>query len=354
MGIAKQHLLKPKVFIASAGENLDVARAVQRNLHKEFETTVWDQNAVNKISTYPMDSLVAQLKANHFGIFVATPVDLVKSRNRRARAPRDNIILELGVFIGGLGLERVFVVVPDPIEQVKLPSDLGPLTLAGYDPARTDRDLVRALGPACDEIRNSIREKLHIVFEESSQLGNVGVFSRHQSQFGPLIESTRTLRLFFIHSRRWREENIEHIRSFLARDNSRLVVYLPNIENKLLMSSLTRHFDDGPVIPSLIADAYQVFSDLATSFKGRVRIREFNLYPTYSFYEFDDRIIVALYPLSSFKADVPTVEVLKGSALFRFFAADIDKLKRSTKALPRKTAKTRVARPARRTRSHTL
>jgi len=129
---------KPKIFIASATEKLDIARAVQRNLHIEFETKVWDQNA-HKISHYPLEGLTAELESSQFGIFVATPDDFVRSRGKPYRAPRDNVIFELGMFVGRLGVRRSFIVVPSPVSDIKFPSDLAPLTVAVYDPARKDR-----------------------------------------------------------------------------------------------------------------------------------------------------------------------------------------------------------------------
>jgi hypothetical protein len=58
--------------------------------------------------------------------------------------------------MGRLGRSRTFVVRPRG-ESVKMPSDLAGLTTALYDWNRTDKNHRAAVGPACDSIREVIR-----------------------------------------------------------------------------------------------------------------------------------------------------------------------------------------------------
>jgi predicted nucleotide-binding protein len=46
-----------------------------------------------------------------FAILVLTPDDLTQSRGKQQPSPRDNVVFELGLFIGALGRDRVFMVV---------------------------------------------------------------------------------------------------------------------------------------------------------------------------------------------------------------------------------------------------
>jgi len=318
-------LFKPKIFIASTGESLEVARAVQINLDSDFETKVWDQNAF-KLSTFTYEALKAELDASHFGIFVATPDDSARVRGKKFGVPRDNVIFELGLFVGRLGIKRSFIIVPSPRSSVKLPSDLESITVGDYIANRQDNDLIPALAPVCNRIRQSIKEYTKTALESLVASNRISTFTQFNDAFAPLLEKSDSVRLFFIHSRRWRENNNEAIRNFLSRTRSRLTVYLPNPGNNLLVSSISSHFDDGPHIPGFVCDAYRYFVTLAKEFKNKIRFRQFNLYPTYSFYEFDDRIIVALYPLSNMRKDVPTLEIRRASSLFEFFQKDIKSL----------------------------
>src|SRR5256885_3420029 len=81
-------------------------------------------------------------------------------------------------------------------------------------------------------------------------------------RFDDLIGSSTTMALYFIHSRRWRENHDAAIKAFLGRAGTTLEAFLPDLESHELMFSLGKHFEDGPLIPSLIADAYRYFARL--------------------------------------------------------------------------------------------
>jgi hypothetical protein len=135
--------------------------------------------------------------------------------------------------------------------------------------------------------------------------------------------------LYFIHSRRWRENHDAAIKAFLARDQTTLEIFLPDLENHELMFSLARHFDDGPQIPGLVVDAYRYFARLARDFRRPTQIWLFGHYPTYSFYRFDERAVIALYSNTAAKKDLPAFEVTTDSFLGKFLATDIEDLKRA-------------------------
>lgn len=88
---------------------------------------------------------------------VITADDLVLSRGSEFQAPRDNIMFELGLFMGGLVPDRTFGVCRDD-GKIKPPSDLAGVTLASYDVQAAEQDPVSALGPAAMLIRQAIRE----------------------------------------------------------------------------------------------------------------------------------------------------------------------------------------------------
>jgi CRP/FNR family cyclic AMP-dependent transcriptional regulator len=81
---------------------------------------------------------------------------MTTSRNKTLPSPRDNVIFELGLFIGRIGSKRSFLVEPRG-EEVKLPSDLFGITTVPYRYTGPE-NLVSALGPACTCIRNIIKE----------------------------------------------------------------------------------------------------------------------------------------------------------------------------------------------------
>jgi hypothetical protein len=156
----------------------------------------------------------------------------------------------------------------------------------------------------------------------------VAPFAAFVQRFDELIGSSNQMTLYFIHSRRWRENHDAAIKAFLGRDNTNLELFLPDLENHELMFSLSRHFEDGPQIAGLVADAYRYFARLARAFKKPTEIWLFGRYPTYSFYKFDERAILALYSNTASKKELPAFEITSDCLLGTFLAEDIEDLKK--------------------------
>jgi predicted nucleotide-binding protein len=145
---------KPQMFVASSSENLQVAYDLQEALQDDVDVTVWKQG-VFRLSRSTMESLVEWLPKCDFGAFVLVPDDVIEIRNARRETVRDNVIFELGLFIGCLGRERCFLLKPTGVDDLSLPTDLVGLTAATYDPQRQD-NMLAYLGPAANRIRKEV------------------------------------------------------------------------------------------------------------------------------------------------------------------------------------------------------
>src|SRR5690606_18070246 len=67
------------------------------------------------------------------------PDDKSFIRDSEYNTVRDNVVLELGMFIGALGLEKCFILVPKSVETVfRLPTDLAGVTASFYDDQEPD------------------------------------------------------------------------------------------------------------------------------------------------------------------------------------------------------------------------
>lgn len=146
--------MKPQIFIGSSVERLRIANAVQIGLEHDAECTVWTQG-VFELSQYTLTSLMEQLTRSDFGLFILAPDDFTTMRDEAKQTVRDNVIFELGLFVGQLGKDRCFIVTPRGTD-FHLPTDLLGLTPAMFDPNREDGNLQAALGPACSMIREAI------------------------------------------------------------------------------------------------------------------------------------------------------------------------------------------------------
>lgn len=164
---------KPRVFIGSSVEGLGVAYPVQQNLLHEAEVTIWDQG-VFELSRTTMESLDKILSESDFAIFVFSPDDLARIRNITAPTVRDNVLFEFGLFIGKLGRDRVFFILPSDGD-LHIPTDLLGVTPGRYDSTREDGSMQAATGSVCYQIRLQMK-KLgivpgRIVVEESTEGG---------------------------------------------------------------------------------------------------------------------------------------------------------------------------------------
>lgn len=147
---------KPKIFIGSSVEGLNVAYAIQENLKFHAETTIWNQGVFN-LSESTLESLINVLESSDFGIFVFSPDDYIKIRGKKDLAVRDNVLFELGLFIGKLGRSRSFIIVPDN-KEFHLPTDLIGLTPGKYEANRNDKNFVAGTGNFCFKVTEAINK----------------------------------------------------------------------------------------------------------------------------------------------------------------------------------------------------
>jgi hypothetical protein len=94
-----------------------------------------------------------------FALLVLTADDLTVSRGTERAVARDNVLFELGLFIGFLGRDRTFMLY-DRTKAPVLPSDLAGITAATFAP-HASGNLEASLGAPSTKIRNVI-ERLGI------------------------------------------------------------------------------------------------------------------------------------------------------------------------------------------------
>jgi predicted nucleotide-binding protein len=100
--------------------------------------------------------LERQVDESDFAIAIVHPDDTTQSRGVSQVSPRDNVIFELGFFMGRLGRRRTLLVEPRG-EEVRLPSDLTGITSVTYKASEVN-DIPAALAPASNRIRQIVRE----------------------------------------------------------------------------------------------------------------------------------------------------------------------------------------------------
>lgn len=139
---------KPRLFIVSTVEALPIAEDIQLNLeYADIDVTLWSQPDTFQASSYTLESLEKAIKNHDFGLAIMSADDVVISRKVESAATRDNVIFELGLFMGSLSRERTFIAFPRGNDS-KLASDLQgltPLTYTDIDERLDTKNLVTRL-----------------------------------------------------------------------------------------------------------------------------------------------------------------------------------------------------------------
>lgn len=146
----------PKLFIISSAEALPVAEEIQSGLQYDVFPRLWTEG-VFFAGGYSLEALENAVNESDFAVAVAQADDIVKTRGEEYPTLRDNVLFELGLFMGRLTRYRTILVHPR-VDRLKLPSDLHGLTLLSYVPGPPN-ELATRLGPVCTAIKKMVREQ---------------------------------------------------------------------------------------------------------------------------------------------------------------------------------------------------
>lgn len=147
---------KPTVFIASSVEAISIAEAVNIKMEYDAQVKQWD-NAFD-LSSVTINKLLSRAKETDYGIFVFHRDDRTTIRENEYSSVRDNVLFELGLFIGALGIEKCFILIPKSTEATfRIPTDLAGVTTTTYDDSL--EDMVDAVTTSCAKIKQAIKKQ---------------------------------------------------------------------------------------------------------------------------------------------------------------------------------------------------
>ncbi len=147
---------KPKVFIGSSSEGIQIAKELEVHLAKECHTYIWTSGDF-KLSHSFLEDLERMASEYEYAVLILSPDDIIESKGVESYSPRDNVLFELGLFVGKLSRFRTFIVC-DP-KKIKLPSDWNGITVARFDWERAiePTECRAALSPTSTEILDAIK-----------------------------------------------------------------------------------------------------------------------------------------------------------------------------------------------------
>lgn len=124
----------PILFVGSSREGLPIAKALASQIPVDVATVKLWSEGVFGASRFPIEDLATLLQCSDYAALLATADDTVTSRGKDTPAPRDNIVFELGLFMGAISRHRTFIVIPRGTD-IKIPTDLLGINTVLYDPS---------------------------------------------------------------------------------------------------------------------------------------------------------------------------------------------------------------------------
>jgi len=150
-----QGILETQTFIGSSSEGLIVAEAIKANLKDTTNCQIWTEGVFLPGKTV-VETLEAMLDRVDYAILVATPDDKLTKRDIENFSMRDNVLLELGMFMAKLGRSRAYLVSPED-KPIHIPSDLLGVTTVKYPSQASAQKTCEALFAPCNEIKRAMR-----------------------------------------------------------------------------------------------------------------------------------------------------------------------------------------------------
>lgn len=125
-----------EMFVGSSTESEDLSRKIARKIAQKVNCIVpryWRDTF--SVGNYTLSSLIRAAEQSQLALLMFCADDIVDSRSEQKLAPRDNILLEAGLFLSRLGPRRVALVMED---DVKFPTDLNGLVHVKFSRRLTD------------------------------------------------------------------------------------------------------------------------------------------------------------------------------------------------------------------------
>ena len=148
--------MKRKLFIGSSSESINIAKQVKSAIDEKcsewLETELWNENGIFQLNASTLECLAKKSRLYDYGVFIADADDCILKRHKFHRTTRDNVIFELGMFMGALGLDRAFVV-----SSVELPSDMNGVTVIRYRKKKISDDNIKQLVNGIEGTKNCYR-----------------------------------------------------------------------------------------------------------------------------------------------------------------------------------------------------
>jgi hypothetical protein len=183
--------IRPIVFVGSSSEAKNIAQTFCTVLSDTADMMPWWLAPEFHVMENTLDSLIKAADKYDFGLFVFAPDDMIESRGQKEMSTRDNVLFELGLFLGRLGAGRTFAVIQgaqSKIDQIKIPSDLLGIHIPRYT-YLDDSGLIASVNNAAVSIREAIQRRWKM--DRKLQLARGWHYDNREKLFSMTLSSIR-------------------------------------------------------------------------------------------------------------------------------------------------------------------
>lgn len=189
--------MKPVIFVGSSSEGEDIANAVQFKLESKAVVEIWNEGLF-ELGKSNLENLIHLLPKYDFAVLIATPDDAIESRQSKSASPRDNVLVELGMFVAALGRDRAFLLRADCAD-LKIPSDFAGISNATYDHELAKSNALTAVGTACTLIGQAIDKRGPILLSADEYKGLLSQLTDNDVRAIHYLEDQHNTRPGYIH-----------------------------------------------------------------------------------------------------------------------------------------------------------
>jgi len=201
---------KPKLFIGSSREALQYGPAIHSLLSRTSQVLPWYAGTF-KANDFTMEALAHRLKQCDYGVFIFAPDDVGIIRGQHVFITRDNTIFEAGMFVGKLGMKRVFCLVPQEVatsngdilrdlkvDSYHLLSDFSGMTLLNYEYGYDD-EYEAAVSVACNHINRVIAKEQFYddPLDRAKRSGSIAKLFWEYNRIVPLVEDASLAKRYY-------------------------------------------------------------------------------------------------------------------------------------------------------------
>ena len=147
------------------------------------------------------------------------------------------------------------------------------------------------------------------------------------------LDQTNNIFVFFIYGSTWSKTNNSSITKFAQNPRNNATFVFPNPNNHLIMESLAFRLEtpeDRPTPEEMGEKINRSIQEIKAIFKmapeKNLQIVLADVIPVYSYYEMDNKVIIAFYKHKKSRDDVPHMVLNKSGTLFKYFSNDISEM----------------------------